>query len=72
MITPNKQINNIYGYVRVSTTEQAINGISIDTQKDLINEFFTNAVRAEFLGLGTNLLNPHGGGLFGGFEPVLA
>jgi|TARA_R100000781_G_C4063170_1_gene121767 DNA invertase Pin-like site-specific DNA recombinase len=39
MITPNKQINNIYGYVRVSTTEQAINGISIDTQKDLINEF---------------------------------
>ena len=39
MNPPNKQINNIYGYVRVSTTEQAMNGISLDTQKDLINEF---------------------------------
>ena len=42
MISPNKQINNIYGYVRVSTTEQVINGISIDTQKDLINDFAMN------------------------------
>jgi putative DNA-invertase from lambdoid prophage Rac len=42
MIGPNKQINNIYGYVRVSTTEQAVNGISIDTQKQLINEFVMN------------------------------
>ena len=39
MNSPNKQINHVYGYVRVSTSEQAINGISIDTQKDLINNF---------------------------------
>ena len=38
-MTATKQINNIYGYVRVSTTEQAANGISIDTQKELINNF---------------------------------
>ena len=47
MNPPNKQINNIYGYVRVSTTEQAINGISLDTQKDLINEFVKNKFNRE-------------------------
>jgi putative DNA-invertase from lambdoid prophage Rac len=36
---PKKQIRNIYGYCRVSTTEQAENGISIDTQQELISEF---------------------------------
>ena len=38
-MNPAKQINNIYGYVRVSTSEQAVNGISLETQKDLINNF---------------------------------
>ena len=38
-MNPTKQINNVYGYVRVSTSEQAVNGISLDTQKDLINNF---------------------------------
>ena len=47
MNPPNKQINNIYGYVRVSTTEQAMNGISLDTQKDLINEFVKNKFNRE-------------------------
>jgi len=39
MIKPNTQINNIYGYVRVSTYEQATNGCSLDTQKKLISQF---------------------------------
>ena len=39
MSNPRKQIRNIYGYCRVSTTEQAENGISIDTQQELISEF---------------------------------
>ena len=39
MSNPKKQIRNIYGYCRVSTTEQAENGISIDTQQELISEF---------------------------------
>ena len=34
-----KHINNIYGYVRVSTEEQAVNGISLETQKEKINKF---------------------------------
>ena len=38
-MNPVKQINNIYAYVRVSTVEQAKNGISLETQKILINEF---------------------------------
>ena len=29
MKKPIKHINNIYGYVRVSTEEQAVNGISL-------------------------------------------
>tara|TARA_A100001201_G_scaffold4552_3_gene9051 strand:+ start:580 stop:1377 length:798 start_codon:yes stop_codon:yes gene_type:complete len=39
MIAPKKQINNIYGYVRVSTYEQATSGCSLETQKKLIQEF---------------------------------
>ena len=42
MSNPTKQINNIYGYCRVSTIEQAENGISIETQKKLISEFVKN------------------------------
>ena len=47
MNSPNKQINNVYGYVRVSTTEQAMNGISIDTQKELINNFVQDKFNRE-------------------------
>lgn len=36
---PLKQINNIYGYVRVSTDEQVKSGISLETQKQQISEF---------------------------------
>ena len=39
MIKPNTQINNIYGYVRVSTYEQATNGCSLETQKKIISDF---------------------------------
>ena len=39
MIEPRKQINNVYGYVRVSTYEQASNGCSLETQQKLIEEF---------------------------------
>lgn len=46
-MNPKKQINNIYGYVRVSTYEQAKNGISIETQKSLINEFVKNKFNRE-------------------------
>ena len=38
-MNPIKQINNVYGYCRVSTQEQAQNGISLETQKDLITKF---------------------------------
>jgi len=46
-MNPKKQINNIYAYVRVSTVEQAKNGISMDTQKLLINEFVKNKFNRE-------------------------
>ena len=36
---PLKQINNIYGYVRVSTDEQVKSGISLETQMQQISEF---------------------------------
>jgi len=36
---PIKQINNIYGYVRVSTHEQVANGSSLENQKQMIEEF---------------------------------
>lgn len=39
MIKPLKQINNIYGYVRVSTKEQVRSGVSIDVQQQQISEF---------------------------------
>lgn len=42
MIRPIKQVNNIYGYVRVSTKEQVRSGVSLEQQKDLINEFVKN------------------------------
>ena len=46
-MNPNKQINNVYGYVRVSTVEQAKNGISLETQQILINEFVKNKFNRE-------------------------
>ena len=36
---PLRQINNIYGYVRVSTDEQVKSGISLETQMQQIREF---------------------------------
>ena len=39
MSGPYKQINNIYGYIRVSTDEQVKSGISLETQKQQISEF---------------------------------
>ena len=47
MNSPIKQINNIYGYVRVSTEEQAINGVSLDTQKNLISKFVMDKFNRE-------------------------
>ena len=44
---PNKQVNNIYGYVRVSTLEQARNGSSIELQKDMITEFVKDKYNRE-------------------------
>ncbi len=39
MINPLKQINNIYGYVRVSTKEQVRSGVSLEVQQQQIAEF---------------------------------
>ena len=39
MIQPLKQINNIYGYVRVSTKEQVRSGVSLEVQQQQISEF---------------------------------
>jgi len=47
MITPKNQINNIYGYVRVSTYEQVTNGCSLETQKKLIKEFVRDKFNRE-------------------------
>ena len=44
MIKPRKQINNIYGYVRVSSDQQVKDGSSLDEQKRTIEEF----VQAKF------------------------
>ena len=44
---PNKQINNVYGYWRVSTQEQAQNGISLETQKELIVNFIKEKYNRE-------------------------
>ena len=38
-IRPIKQINNIYGYVRVSTQEQVRSGVSLRQQQDAISAF---------------------------------
>ena len=38
-IRPIKQINNIYGYVRVSTQEQVRSGVSLRQQQDNISLF---------------------------------
>ena len=46
-MNPNKQVNNIYGYVRVSTLEQARNGSSIELQKDMITEFVKDKYNRE-------------------------
>tara|TARA_R110002051_G_scaffold62548_4_gene114199 strand:- start:311 stop:1102 length:792 start_codon:yes stop_codon:yes gene_type:complete len=39
MIQPLKQINNVYGYVRVSTKEQVRSGVSLEVQKQQISAF---------------------------------
>jgi hypothetical protein len=39
--------------------------------KEKLEEYIANGIRAEFLGVGTNFLNPQSDGLLGGFEPVL-
>ena len=44
---PIKQINNVYGYCRVSTVEQAQNGISLETQKQLITTFIKDKYNRE-------------------------
>ena len=47
MKKPIKQINNIYGYVRVSTEEQVVNGVSLETQKEKINDFVQDKFNRE-------------------------
>ena len=42
MIQPKKQINNIYGYIRVSSEQQVKDGSSLDEQKKSIEEFGAN------------------------------
>ena len=44
---PLKQINNIYGYVRVSTDEQVKSGISLETQTEQINQFVRDKYNRE-------------------------
>jgi|TARA_R110000765_G_scaffold49635_1_gene100981 DNA invertase Pin-like site-specific DNA recombinase len=44
---PIKQINNVFGYCRVSTVEQAQNGISLQTQQDLISAFIKDKYNRE-------------------------
>ena len=39
MIQPLKQINHIYGYIRVSTKEQVRSGVSLEVQQQQIAEF---------------------------------
>ena len=47
MSGPIKQINNVFGYCRVSTVEQAQNGISLETQQDLISAFIKEKYNRE-------------------------
>ena len=62
MTQPKKQIRNIYGYCRVSTIEQADNGISIETQKELISKFvkdkFNKSVTEWFIDAGVSGTEP--------------
>ena len=46
-INPIKKVNKIYGYVRVSTDEQAAHGISLETQKKEISEFVKGKYHCE-------------------------
>tara|TARA_R100001015_G_C4613094_1_gene168718 strand:+ start:31 stop:819 length:789 start_codon:yes stop_codon:yes gene_type:complete len=39
MIEPRKQVNNIYGYIRVSSEQQAKDGSSLEEQKKSIEQF---------------------------------
>ena len=42
MINPRKQVNNIYGYIRVSSEQQVKDGSSLEEQKRSIEEFVAN------------------------------
>ena len=42
MIEPRKQVNHIYGYIRVSSEQQVKDGSSLDEQKRSIEEFVAN------------------------------
>lgn len=42
MISPRKQVNNIYGYIRVSSEQQVKDGSSLEEQKKSIEEFVAN------------------------------
>ena len=42
MIEPRKQVNNIYGYIRVSSEQQVKDGSSLEEQKKSIEEFVAN------------------------------
>ena len=42
MIQPKKQVNNIYGYIRVSSEQQVKDGSSLEEQKKSIEEFVAN------------------------------
>ena len=47
MSGPYKQINNIYGHIRVSTDEQVKSGISLETQMQQISEFVRHKYNRE-------------------------
>jgi hypothetical protein len=53
MIQPRKQINNIYGYVRVSSEQQVKDGSSLDEQKRIIEQ---NLSRPSSTGRSMNFL----------------
>ena len=61
-INPIKQVNSIYGYVRVSTKEQVKSGISLETQKKNIEEFvrskYNRGVDEWFIDDGVSGLSP--------------
>ena len=42
VIEPRKQVNNIYGYIRVSSEQQVKDGSSLEEQKKSIEEFVAN------------------------------